>query len=152
MCFLEKGNKENTADEIHNLLEREMNVFVYSPRDWVVLMRQIKSEKCHHKWEAARPSFWQDESYSQQFSNFHKDENGTPVSNWKWSESWIQIFYFSKNEYNQQEFQQINLLLRGGKGTNVLHKNSIITNLKSLYSSKLPIWTNKHIDLIELCE
>ena len=60
-----------------------MNVSVYSPRDWVVLMRQIKSEKCHHKWEAARSSFWQAEGYSQHFSNFHKDENGTPVSNWK---------------------------------------------------------------------
>ena len=44
MCFLEKGHTENSADDIHSLIERENNVSVYSPRDWVVLMRQIKTK------------------------------------------------------------------------------------------------------------
>ena len=44
MYFLEKRHAENAADEIHSFIEREKNVSVYSPRDWVVLMRQIKTK------------------------------------------------------------------------------------------------------------
>ena len=44
MCFLEKGHIENTADEIRTLTEREENIFMYSPRDQMVLMRQTKTK------------------------------------------------------------------------------------------------------------
>ena len=59
---------------------------------------------------------------------------------------------FFKNEYYQPEFEQINLLQRGDKRKKVLDKNSIITNLKPLYSNKLPISTGKYNDLMKLCE
>ena len=158
MCFLEKVHTENPADEIHSLIERENNDSVYSPRDWVVLMRQIKTKNVSINAKLLDHSrFFDVEGYAQQFSNFHKDENGTPILNWKTvrilmarkSDSYILFF---KNEYNQPEFQQINLLQRGDKRKTVLDKNSIITNLKSLYSSKLPISTDKYNDLMKLCE
>ena len=44
MCFLEKGHIENTADEIRTLTERVENIFMYSPRDQMVLMRQTKTK------------------------------------------------------------------------------------------------------------
>ena len=120
-------------------------------------MRQIKNEKCHHKMLSCLIKFFDVKGYAQQFSNFHKDKNGTPVSNWKKvkllmtrkSDSYILFF---KNKYNQPEFQQLNLLQRDGKGKKVLDRNSTITNLKPLYSSKLPISTDKYIDLIKLCK
>ena len=131
MCFLAKGHTENSADEIHSLTEREKNVSVYSPRDWMVLMRQIKTKNITINAKLLDHSRFLDvKGNAQQFSNFHKDENGTPVLNWKTvrilmarrSDPYILFF---KNEYNQR---------------------------KPLYSSKLPISTDKYNDLMKLCE
>ena len=94
--------------------------------------------------------------YVQQFFNFHKNENGTPVLNQKTVRILIATnqthTLFFKNDYNQPEFQQMNLLQRGGKKKKVLDKNSISANLKALYSSKLPISTDKYNDLMKQCE
>ena len=92
--------------------------------------------------------------YVQQFSNFHKDENGTPVLNQKT----VRILMARKSDpyilffKNQPKFQQMNLLQRGGKRKKVIDKNSINTNLKALYSSRLPISTGKYNDLMKQCE
>ena len=68
-------------------------------------------------------------SYAKQFPNFRKDENRTPVLNWKnvrtvMTRKSDACILFFKNEYNQPEFQQINLLQRGSKRKKVLDKNS----------------------------
>ena len=150
-----KGHTDNSADEIHSFIEREKNVSVYSPRDWVVLMRQIKTKNVTINAKLPDHSRFLDvKGYAQQFPNFHKDENRTPVLNWKTVQTLMDrksnpYILFFKNEYNQPEFQQINLLQRGCNRNKVIDENSIITNLKRLYSSKLPISTDKYNDLMK---
>ena len=103
MCFLEKGHIENTADEIRTLTEREENIFMYSPRDQMVLMRQTKTKNITINAKLLDLSNFLDlKRYAQKMAG----------------KSDILLL---KNEYNQPMFQQMNLLQIGGKRKRILH-------------------------------
>ena len=83
MGFLKKGNAETTADEIHSFIEREKDASVDFPRDWVVLMRQIKTKNITiNAMLLDHSQFLDIKGYIQYFSKFHKDENRSTVLNW----------------------------------------------------------------------
>ena len=68
--------------KFYSLIEREKNASVYSPRDWMVLMRQFKTKNVTINAELCDHSrFFDVKSYPQQFFNFHQDKNGAPISN-----------------------------------------------------------------------
>ena len=103
MCFLEKGHIENTADEIRTLTEREENIFMYSPRDQMFLMRQTKTKNITINAKLLDLSNFLDlKRYAQKMAG----------------KSDILLL---KNEYNQPMFQQMNLLQIGGKRKRILH-------------------------------
>ena len=103
MCFLEKGHIENTADEIRTLTERVENIFMYSPRDQMVLMRQTKTKNITINAKLLDLSNFLDlKRYAQKMAG----------------KSDILLL---KNEYNQPMFQQMNLLQIGGKRKRILH-------------------------------
>ena len=103
MCFLEKGHIENTADEIRTLTEREEDIFMYSPRDQMVLMRQTKTKNITINAKLLDLSNFLDlKRYAQKMAG----------------KSDILLL---KNEYNQPMFQQMNLLQIGGKRKRILH-------------------------------
>ena len=121
-------------------------------------MRQIETKNVTlHPRLLDHSKFFDIKGYAKQFTNFHKDENGTAVLNWKKvriimarkSDPYVLFF---KTEYNQEEFQEINLIQKGSKRKKYTDRTAITTKLKPLYSCKQPITTDKYKDLMALCE
>ena len=73
LCFLEKGHTENSADEVHSVIENQTNTCIFSPIDWVILIRRINGNKLSSNVKMMkRSSFLDVKSYSNSFSNFHR--------------------------------------------------------------------------------
>ena len=157
ITFLEKGHTENCTDDVHSIIEREKVNSIYSPADWLVMLRQIKTDKIdvnvkNLQWR----EFLDLKSFARNYTNFTKDVNGKVVINWMKVKSIMvkkespHILYY-KNSY-QEEFRSINMLQKGGKRMSFLEASKIPTALKPLYRNELMISAEKHSDLMKMCD
>ena len=157
LCFLEKGHTENSADDIHSLIERAKVTSVSLPSDWPVLMRQINTD-LHVDVKHQRYSDFNDvKDYFQKFTNYHKNREGETIINWKK----VKIIKVTKADphllmfkmrYNDLEYQTIDMVQTGGKRYTKRDPTKIPNQMKKAYTSRLPISREKYDDLMSMCD
>ena len=79
ICYLEKGHTENSADDVHSLIEREKVSTVHIPSDWPVLIRQINTKLNVLVQHMKFTDIYDVRNHFNQFTNFYKDTHGETI-------------------------------------------------------------------------
>ena len=157
ILFLLKGHTENSADDVHSMIERMKNVTVYTPSEWAVLIRNLRMKDTEvFLNHLTFLDFFDVTAFMRSLPNMYKDEKGDVVVNWSHIKSiktnaqhGYVLFYSSSYGINHEP---IKLLQLSKKRKTLKEVKKIPTVIPKAYTNQMSISSEKGSDLIWMCE